>query len=79
LAILVLAVSACSASEGGGIDVIDVSGPLDSSALSFMVESIESAAATGQEMAVLQINSRAVLDEDLYDRLNDLVTNPRSR
>jgi membrane-bound serine protease (ClpP class) len=73
---LVLAVSACSASEGGGIDVIDVSGPLDSSALSFMVESIESAAATGQEMAVLQINSRAVLDEDLYDRLDDLVMNP---
>jgi len=45
-----------------GIDVIDVSGPLDASALEFMSDSIEAAADTGQELAVLQINSRAVLD-----------------
>ncbi len=61
--------AACSESEGGGIDVIDVSGPLDSSALEFMIDSIDAAADAGQELVLLQINSRAVLEEGL---LNDL-------
>ena len=46
-----------------GIDVIDVSGPLDASALAFMETAIEQAADTGQILAVLQVNSPAVLDE----------------
>ncbi len=73
---LLLAVSACSASEGGGIDVVDVSGPLDELALTFMVDSINSAASNGQELLVLQVNSRAVLDGNLYESLADLVANP---
>lgn len=77
LVILVaVGVAACSERDGGGIDVIDVSGPLDASALEFMIESVEAAAADGQELAVLQINSRAVLDEPLLDELEELVASP---
>jgi membrane-bound serine protease (ClpP class) len=73
---MILALSACSSGDGGGIDVIDVSGPLDSSALEFMVDAIDSAAENSQELAVLQVNSRAVLDEERFDDLVAKVTNP---
>ena len=62
--------------DHGGIDVVDVSGPLDALAFSFMANSIEDAAASGQELVVLQINSRAVLDGDEYDRLVELIGTP---
>lgn len=75
-AIFALALAACSSGQGGGIDVIDVSGPLDASAMQFMIDSIEDAAEIGQEMAVLQINSRAVLDAEVFSRLEDLVVDP---
>lgn len=52
-----------------GIEVIDVSGPLDALALDFIIESIVAAAVNGQELAVLQVDSRAVLDGEAYDRL----------
>jgi membrane-bound serine protease (ClpP class) len=69
-ALLVVAV-ACSDEPSGeaGIDVIDVSGPLDASALDFMTDSIEAAADEGQVLAVLQIDSPAVLDGDALRRL----------
>lgn len=60
----------------GGIDVIDVSGPLDAYALEFMSDSIENAARADQVLAVLQIDSPAVLDGDGYDRLIELMTDP---
>ena len=41
-----------------------------------MINSIDAAAEDGQELAVLQINSRAVLDEPLLDELEALVANP---
>lgn len=63
--------------EEPGIDVIDVSGPLDRSALEFMRHSIQTAADRGQELAVLQINSRAVLDQEaLSDLLGTIVSPP---
>ena len=62
--------------EHGGIDLVDVSGPLDASALKFMADSIEDAAASGQDLVVLQINSRAVLEGDEYDRLVELIGTP---
>lgn len=68
--------AACSERDGGGIDVIDVNGPLDSSALEFMIESIEAAADAGQELVLLQINSRAVLDEELLEDLESLLDEP---
>lgn len=74
--LLVLAAPAFAQDDEGGIDVIDVSGPLDASALDFMADSIESAAADGQDLAVLQINSKAVLDAEAYQRLTDVVANP---
>jgi membrane-bound ClpP family serine protease len=51
-------------SDQPGIDVIDVSGPLDASALEFMKTSIEHSAEIGQVLAVLQVNSPAVLEEE---------------
>lgn len=53
-----------------------MSGPLDRSALEFMNESIHRAAETGQEMAVLQLNSPAVLDAATFGSLLETVTNP---
>ena len=76
LVLLALPLSALAQDDGGGIDVIDVSGPLDASALGFMADSIEAAAASGQELAVLQINSRAVLDGESFHRLTDLIVDP---
>lgn len=61
---------------GPGIDVIDVSGPLDASALQFMIDSIEGAAEDGQVLVVLQLDSRAVLAGREFDRLLELVGNP---
>ena len=72
----VLALSAWSESTGGGIDVVDVSGPLDRSALEFVSDSIELAADVGQELVVVQVNSKAVLDRAAFDRLAGLVELP---
>jgi membrane-bound ClpP family serine protease len=72
----VLALTACAESTGGGIDVIDVSGPLDRSALGFVSDSIEQAAAAGQELVVVQLNSKAVLDRPALERLAALVELP---
>lgn len=72
----VLALSACTEPTGGGIEVIDVSGPLDASALDFISDSIEEAATIGQEIAVVQLNSKAVLDGEAFDRLARLVEIP---
>jgi membrane-bound serine protease (ClpP class) len=75
---LLFVVAACS-SEGEaepGIDVIDVSGPLDASALDFMRISIDEAAADGQVLAVLQINSPAVLDGEALSALEQVLDRP---
>lgn len=68
--------TACAEATGGGIDVIDVSGPLDASAVEFISDSIEEAAEVGKELAVVQLNSRAVLAGEEFDRLADLVETP---
>jgi membrane-bound serine protease (ClpP class) len=62
--------------DEGGIEVIDVSGPLDASALEFMSTSIERAADNGQVLAVLQINSPAVLDETALRDLAGTLLDP---
>ena len=74
--ICVFALAACAEAEGGGIDLIDVSGPLDASALDFISDSIEHGAGIGQELTVIQLNSKAVLDGDAFDRLARLVESP---
>lgn len=71
-----LPLTAFAQDDGGGIDVIDVSGPLDASALAFMADSIEEAARSGQELVVLQVNSKAVLDVGEFERLGRLVASP---
>jgi membrane-bound serine protease (ClpP class) len=72
----VFALSACAETTGGGIDVIDVSGPLDASALEFIAETIEQGAETDQDLAIVQLNSKAVLDREAFDRVADLVEAP---
>jgi membrane-bound serine protease (ClpP class) len=76
VALLLVPVAASAGQGDPGIDVIDVSGPLDVSALRFMREAIEDAAQTGQLLAVLQIDSPAVLDDEGLDRLLETVQNP---
>ena len=78
IACLLLLVGACSgdADTEPGIDVIDVSGPLDASALDFMRTSVEDAAANGQVLAVLQVNSPAVLDSEALAVLEQILDNP---
>ncbi len=76
VAIACLALTGCAASEGGAIEVIDVSGPLDARALDFIADSLENAAARGQEMAVVQVNSPAVLDGDAFDRVVAMLAEP---
>jgi len=73
---LAIPIVALAHNAHGGIDVIDVSGPLDGSALDFMTDSIELAASSGQVLAVLQLNSKAVLDGEAYDRLVEVLSNP---
>ena len=72
----VLALGACAEPSARGIDLIDVSGPLDRSALDFISDSIEEAARSRQELAVVQLNSRAVLDRAAYERLAELIESP---
>jgi membrane-bound serine protease (ClpP class) len=78
-AALLLVVAACSSiGDAGepGIDVIDVSGPLDALALEFMSDSIQNAAERGQVLAILQVNSPAVLDAVEFEVLQATVANP---
>jgi membrane-bound ClpP family serine protease len=77
LIVALLVLAGCSGSAGGGaIEVIDVSGPLDSRALRFIADSIVNAAERGQEMALVQINAPAVLDGEGFDRVRQLLENP---
>jgi membrane-bound serine protease (ClpP class) len=76
VALLTIPAVALAQTDEPGIDVIDVSGPLDASALDFISESIEKAADDGQVLAVLQIDSKAVLDLAAYERLLGLLAQP---
>jgi membrane-bound serine protease (ClpP class) len=72
----VFLLSGCAEPAGGGIDVVDVSGPLDRAALEFIADSIEAAAEVGQELSVVQLDSKAVLDGEAFDRLTDVISLP---
>ena len=76
LASVALALVSCSSGSSGGIEVVDVSGPLDASALQFIVDSVDDAASRGQELVVLQINSKAVLDADGYEAVSAMIVDP---
>jgi membrane-bound serine protease (ClpP class) len=76
VALVLAPVAASATGTGGGIDVIDVSGPLDESALEFMSDSIEDAADDGQVLTVLQIDSPAVLDREALEHLRSIVADP---
>ena len=74
--LIAIPLTALAQEDEPGIDVVDVSGPLDASALEFIVESIDQASEDGQELVLLQIDSRAVLDSGAYERLVDVLSEP---
>ena len=74
--VAVFVLAACAEATGGGIDVIDVSGPLDRSALEFIADSIDHGAETRQELAIVQLDSKAVLDREAFDRVAALIEAP---
>lgn len=74
--LLALPAAAVAQEDDGGIDVVDVSGPLDSSALEFVADAIEEASQAGQELVVVQVNSKAVLDADGFARLEEIIGDP---
>lgn len=74
--LLVIPLTVLAQGDQRGIDVVDVSGPLDASALDFMVESIERASGDGKDLVLLQVDSRAVLDAAAYERLVDVLAAP---
>ena len=78
IAALFMLVVACTdeTETAPGIDVIDVSGPLDVSALDFMNQSIIEAGERGQVLAVLQIDSPAVLVGEALTRLEETLVSP---
>lgn len=59
-----------------GIDVVNVSGPLDGSALDFMADSIIGAADRDQALLVFEIDSPAALDREKLSTVADLIANP---
>ena len=79
LTAVLLAIPVTALAQGDderGIDVVDVSGPLDAAALEFVIESIERAAQDEEELVLLQIDSRAVLDGGAYSRLIEVLLTP---
>ncbi len=72
LLLLPLGSPASAQTSGSGIDVIDVSGPLDNAAADFIVDSVHRAADSGQGLALILINSPAFVGDD--DRLAELAT-----
>jgi membrane-bound serine protease (ClpP class) len=62
--------------EENGIDIIEISGPIDAGLAGFVTDAIADAAATGQELVVLQLNSRAALDSASLERLGEVIASP---
>jgi membrane-bound serine protease (ClpP class) len=67
---------ALAQSDENGIDIVEVSGPLDAGAVTFMADAIRDAADSGQELVVLQLNSPGALDGPSLADLQALVVNP---
>jgi membrane-bound serine protease (ClpP class) len=76
LVLMAIPLAVVAQDDANGIDVIDVSGPLDGLALDFITDSVELAASTGQELAVVQVSSKAVLDGEAFDRLWMVMADP---
>ena len=72
LVLLPLGVAAPAQPSVYGIDVIDVSGPLDNAAADFIVDSVHRAADSGQGLALILINSPAFVGEP--ERLTELAS-----
>lgn len=76
MALLAVPAVALAQTDEPGIDVIDVSGPLDAGAMDFITDAIDNAASRDQVLAVVQINSKAVLDGPAFQRLSEKVGSP---
>ncbi len=76
LVLLLIPAAAFAQTDRPGIDIIEVSGPLDATVLRFMADSIARAADSGQELVLLRIDSKAVLDRDALEELIAEVKTP---
>jgi membrane-bound serine protease (ClpP class) len=54
---------------GGGVDVVEINGPLDPKAAEFVIEAIEEAAADGRQAVIIQLDSTAAVgpSDALFD------------
>ena len=65
------------ADNGERLDIIDISGPLDNEAISFVYDTLESVADRGTEVVVIGINSPGVVaDAEEFERLKALIASP---
>lgn len=79
LLLAVIAPTAAHAQEGSGgrVDMVDVSGPLDDQAITFIEASIDDASLADSEAVILQLDSPGVLgDLDGFEDLLALVADP---
>ena len=69
---LLVAAPAAAQEAAAPIDVAEVSGPLDSIAIDFLMDTIEDSDA---QVVIIQLDSPGAVSEDIYELL-DLVTSP---
>lgn len=74
LVAVLLSASAPAGAEGGFIDIIKVSGPLDDRVVNFAIETIEEVAPTS-ELIIVQLDSQATLTNRV-DELRSLIAEP---
>lgn len=76
LGLVLIPISAFAQDGDGGIDVVNISGPLDSITLDFIVDSMDNAVARGQVLVVFELGSRGALDEDGLRHVASLLEEP---
>lgn len=67
--------TAASGQSDGGIDVIEISGPLDDLAVRYLIEELDASESRGAIAAIIQLDSPGALSNDLDDLL-ELVASP---
>lgn len=75
--VLVLGLTALGQTEERHLDFIDISGPLDNEAITFVLDTIDAVVERGTEGIVIGINSPAVVaDLEEFERLRSVIATP---
>lgn len=67
IAAVLFALPAVSQDDEARLDVIEITGNLDASAVDFVIDRIQKAAEVGSNVAIIQLDSSATLTEDIDD------------